>query len=232
MTAAFDDNGEFDIPDAPGEFDLDASSATSVDEPAPELSAALDQLVEQAVMKCLQKEADGIAEAKWHEMLTPELYRQLEEAASRRLLAQVDSTLAEPEAPEAEPEPQLVFGSVEQFVREKLAPSYRREVIEGTSRNWCPQWWRHAEAISRLEALWRAWEHLRQDPATGMSVWWRDHADHHMAVLFDPDGPFKTCSVRDGHSKQDFEVVPLPIDPAPASMFPDMRTDDGSQPDQ
>ncbi|WP_216666160.1 DUF4913 domain-containing protein [Actinomyces faecalis] len=27
----------------------------------------------------------------------------------------------------------------------------------------------------------RSWEHPRQDPATGMSVWLRDHADHHMA---------------------------------------------------
>jgi len=44
--------------------------------------------------------------------------------------------------------------------------------------------------LQRLEALWRAWEHLRQDPALGMSVWWRDHADPHMAALLDPDGPF------------------------------------------
>lgn len=33
---------------------------------------------------------------------------------------------------------------------------------------------------------------LRQDPTTGISVWFRDHADHHMAVLLDPDsGPFE-----------------------------------------
>ncbi|WP_221186477.1 DUF4913 domain-containing protein [Terracoccus luteus] len=38
--------------------------------------------------------------------------------------------------------------------------------------------------------MWRAWEALRLDPATGMSVWWRDHADHHMTVLFSPEGPF------------------------------------------
>ena len=59
-------------------------------------------------------------------------------------------------------------------------PMYRR-ALDGTQRTWCPEWWRHAEAPSRLEALWRAWEHLRLDPATGMSVWFRDHADHHMA---------------------------------------------------
>lgn len=33
-------------------------------------------------------------------------------------------------------------------------------------------------------------EHLRLDPATGVSVWLRDHADH-LVVLMDPDGPFR-----------------------------------------
>ncbi|MGV0111135.1 DUF4913 domain-containing protein [Arthrobacter sp. CP30] len=32
-------------------------------------------------------------------------------------------------------------------------------------------------AVSRLNALWRAWETLRLDPGTGMSDWWRIHAD-------------------------------------------------------
>ena len=26
-----------------------------------------------------------------------------------------------------------------------------------------------------------------------MSVWFRDHADHHMSVLLNADGPFKGC---------------------------------------
>ena len=45
--------------------------------------------------------------------------------------------------------------------------------------------------ITRLEALWRAWQHLRLDAHTGMSVWFRDHADHQMAVLLSADGPYK-----------------------------------------
>lgn len=28
-----------------------------------------------------------------------------------------------------------------------------------------------------MEALWRAWEHLRLDGATGISVWFKDHAE-------------------------------------------------------
>lgn len=73
---------------------------------------------------------------------------------------------------------------------------YRRP-IDGTHRRWAARWWQHEEAIIRLEALWRAWEHLRLDPATGMSIWWRDHADHHMAALMSPDGPFAALSQSD-----------------------------------
>ena len=79
------------------------------------------------------------------------------------------------------------------------------------------EWWRHDEAVARLDALWRAWEHLRLDPATGLSVWFRDHADHHMTILLDADGPFKGC---DGtHSQRPLE--PLPPRPPPPG---DVRT--------
>ena len=74
-------------------------------------------------------------------------------------------------------------------MREYLRNVYRRR-IDSRHRCWAGEWWRYDEAVIRLEALWRAWEHLRQDPATGMSVWWRDHADHHMPALMAPDGPF------------------------------------------
>ena len=113
-----------------------------------------------------------------------------------------------------EPAPTLFYATLEDFVREQLAPMYRR-ALDSPSRTWCPQWWKHAEAISRLEALWRAWEHLRLDPATGMSVWFRDHADHHMAVLLDSEGPFKRCSAGKGHKP----LEELPLDPAPEGLF-------------
>src|SRR3954463_7458930 len=49
-----------------------------------------------------------------------------------------------------------------------------------------PLWWRRPEAVIRLEAVWRSFEALRQAPATGISVWLRDHADVHMAQLTSP----------------------------------------------
>jgi hypothetical protein len=113
--------------------------------------------------------------------------------------------------------PPLVYGSVDEFVREYLREVYRRK-IDGRSAYWAAEWWRYDEAVCRLEALWRAWEHLRHDPATGMSVWWRDHADHHMAILMSEAGPFG--HLEDTNDKDDRR---LPYTPPPAELFPDVR---------
>ncbi len=122
---------------------------------------------------------------------------------------------AEPDLDDAAAGPALYYPTVHAFVRDHLAVTYRR-ALDGRHRTWCPQWWRHPEAAIRLEALWRAWEHLRLDPAIGMSVWLRDHADHHMAVLLDPDGPFKGCSEAKGHGTR---LEPLPLDEPPSGLF-------------
>jgi Domain of unknown function (DUF4913) len=113
----------------------------------------------------------------------------------------------------------LVFGSVDEFVREYLRHVYKRR-IDGRRRVWDAQWWRSDEAVIRLEALWRAWEHLRLDPATGMSVWWRDHADHHMPLLLDPDGPFANAAPEANTTRPG---QPLPYQAPPEGLFPDVR---------
>lgn len=127
---------------------------------------------------------------------------------------------APPEAPQ-EPEeetPVLYYGSVDEFVREVILPFYQRKVGARGSRRWSAEWWRNAEAISRLDALWRSWEHLRQDGQTGMSTWWRDHVDYHMERLLDPEGPF-------GRSEDENKPgTPLPYTPPPAGLFTDARS--------
>jgi hypothetical protein len=122
-------------------------------------------------------------------------------------------------APEAEEaaEPELFYPDLISFVQEHVSPSYRRS-LSGTDRPWCPSWWKHEEAISRLEALWRAWEFLRLDGSTGMSVWWRDHADHHMRVILSAHGPFKGCKpVAGGHAANKLKA--LPCDPPLEGLF-------------
>jgi hypothetical protein len=110
----------------------------------------------------------------------------------------------------------MFYPNLAEFVRDTLATTYRRQLDVGAGVTWCPQWWRHPEAISRLEALWRAWEFLRLDEDTGMSVWWRDHADHHMPVLLSTDGPFHGCSPDGGHHTK---VAPLPCEEPPVTFF-------------
>ena len=97
-----------------------------------------------------------------------------------------------------EPERELVYSSAVEFFAELLAQSYVREVNEGATYVWCPEWYKHPEALIRMEAIWRAWEHLRLEPALGISTWWLNHADPHMRILMDKEGPFKKCAY-DGH---------------------------------
>ena len=156
--------------------------------------SVLDQHIASMTRKVLDRRASGLLDAAQIEQLALQ-------AAERQL-----ADLADP--------PGLYYLTLSEWVQEWLFPVYRRSV-RGHERTWCPQWWKHAEAVARLEALWRTWEHLRQDPATGLSVWFRDHADHHMTVLLDADGPFKGCDGQ--HCEHPLEE--LPHDPPPEGMF-------------
>jgi len=123
-----------------------------------------------------------------------------------------------PEAQEAgTKEPELFYGSVDEFVREHLVNIYRRKVGPQSQRRWAAEWWQSAEAISRLESLWRSWEHLRLEGTTGMSVWWLQHADPQMRALMDPDGPF---ALSEDENKRG---GPLPYTAPPVGMFLDVR---------
>ncbi|WP_299577482.1 DUF4913 domain-containing protein [uncultured Williamsia sp.] len=119
------------------------------------------------------------------------------------------------------------FASVYRFVNDHLVDQYRRDVT-GQRLIWCPRWWAHGEAVSRLEALWRAWEHLRLDGGTGMAVWWKDYADPTMAVLFDPQGPFAGCSADRGHKPR---LAPLPVEPMPDYVVEWLMSDPSRRPE-
>jgi hypothetical protein len=46
-------------------------------------------------------------------------------------------------------EPVAVYANVADFAAEYLLPLYRRK-----APTWCSQWWKHPEAVVRLQALW------------------------------------------------------------------------------
>jgi hypothetical protein len=167
----------------------------------------LTPLIQRAVIDALNHHAAFASEAAIAGRLSrQDLAALAEQAVDHELL-----DLAEPPGP--------YYPTLPQWVDEWLLPVYRRSV-SGHQRAWCPQWWQHPEAVARLDALWRAWEHLRLDAATGMSVWFRDHADHHMTILLDADGPLKGCNAT--HSARPLE--PLEHEPPPPGAFePDDR---------
>lgn len=175
-----------------------------------QVMAVVSETVEAAVEEALEDVFD--------ESVVDDLRVRIETAAEDAVARELATINDDPE-PE-EPEPGLYYGSVDEFVREYLVGAYRRTLRPGT-RVWAANWWEYHEAVIRLDALWRSWEQFRLDPSTGMSVWWRDHADHHMRVLFDPDGPF--AGVRMNDDDIDVKGAPLPYTAPPDGLFPDVR---------
>jgi hypothetical protein len=188
-------------PPAPGTASAIATALGAIDAVA---------LTRAAVRNAMRQRLDAIAASAVDELLTDQMLLELREAADE---ATREALLTPEAAPEA-PEPELYFPTLMAFVTEYLTPLYRRGVT-GPGMTWCAEWWKHAEGITRLEALWRSWEHLRLDPHTGLSVWLRDHADYHMAVLLSADGPFKGCKP-DKHAAR--------LDKLPTADPPDART--------
>lgn len=202
----------------PADVDDEAPQTFGVD-----VRSLAGQLVVGAVQAAVGGEVSKAAQAAVKELMTPEVREAIraraDEAAAAAINEQVDGPAEEPTE---EPTADLYYGSVDEFVREHLRYVYRRKIggRAGAGARWAAEWWKHDEAVIRLEALWRSWEHLRQDPATGMSVWWRDHADHHMAVLMSPEGPFAAA---EGDVNSNKLGEPLPYIAPPEGMFPDVR---------
>ena len=112
------------------------------------------------------------------------------------------------------PEPGLRYRSVDEFVQAMVITVFRRNVGPRAEHRWSARWWESAEAVMRLESMWRSWETLRHNPATGTSQWLRDHADHHMTILLSPTGPF-------ARSQDEAKTTdPLPYTPPPDGLFP------------
>jgi uncharacterized protein DUF4913 len=113
----------------------------------------------------------------------------------------------------------LFYPNVGEFVSDRFIYLVSLPTPE-SGRLWCPEWYRHAEALSRLDSLWRAWETLRWDGQLGMSNWWIHHVDPHMRALTDPfTGPFARC-VGGSHGR----IEPLPIVDPPEGLFTEQRS--------
>ncbi len=154
-------------------------------------------IVEGVVTAEVAKEVRKIVAAALTKALTPERRQLLADTAAEAVEAEFktmtgDSAAAAAE--DADPEVENHFPNVYVFVQDFLVKVQARPVRDGLALHWCSQWWDHPEAVSRLEALWKAFEVLRRDPGTGAATWWRDYADPTMAALSDAAGTFAKCS--------------------------------------
>ena len=153
-------------------------------------------LVEGVVTAEVSREVRKIVAAALTKALTPERRQLLAETAAEAVQAEFLSMTGESDGPAADTEPTVEnhFPNVYVFVRDFLVKVHARPVRDQLSWRWCSQWWDHPEAVSRLEALWKAFEVLRRDAGTGAAIWWRDYADPTMAALSDAGGTFAKCS--------------------------------------
>jgi hypothetical protein len=102
-----------------------------------------------------------------------------------------------------------IYPSVTEWVEQWFAPMIVRR--DNSDFRWCPQWWAHAEPLSRITGLWRAWESASSDPDQ-VNQWWLEHCDPHLKAITDINGPFGSCSQAKGHQGDapGLPVVPMP----------------------
>jgi len=91
------------------------------------------------------------------------------------------------------------FHALYSWVHIHVATITERKVSKGSSESgtavrWCTQWYEHDDAVTRLEALRRAWEEHVVQPGAAMSSWYLHHFDPHIGVLTAAGGPFWQCS--------------------------------------
>jgi hypothetical protein len=114
-----------------------------------------------------------------------------------------DEEEAGPAGDADKPAPKPVYPDLDSWVRQHLAQVYSRRF--GGALTWCAQWYRHPEAVSRLNAMWSEWEKAVAEST--LSSWWLYHADPHMNVLMSRDsGPFVACK-----PEKHVEMEKLPV---------------------
>jgi len=139
--------------------------------------------------------------------------------AAQQRVESAGAELAHAEQLPVPPEPAPRFASLAIFVDEYVLPNWIHKLGENYGGLWCARWWEHPEAVTRLEALWEAFEVMRLETPPALSTWLRDHFDVHMRALTMPAGVFFNCSIAK-HNEQHQTNEPWRADPPPVGMFP------------
>jgi hypothetical protein len=184
-----------------------------------ELASVLAQAVKGRVRSTVQ---DALESAVGESEVLDDFSRQVEDAVAELLDQDAIEASARAavmdlrdELAAGEQAPQPYFPTLDVFVTKQLLQVYRRDASLNEVR-WCRVWWEHIDVVYIFTGLWRAWEHLRLDPTTGMAVWYRDYAMPLMGYVINPQGPFMGCN-EDHHAKP--PLKPLPTEPVPEGLF-------------
>ena len=117
--------------DALGEW-TDEPDTTGVD---PE---AVEDLVDEEVARQVRRQVRRIAGQAVSNALTPDVVDHLQEHAEAASHTELTATPDEPL--------RLYYGSVDEFGREIICPTFRRRVGERAPYRWSAEWWRNTEA--------------------------------------------------------------------------------------
>jgi len=98
--------------------------------------------------------------------------------------------------------PPTEFTDGDDFFDNYLSAVFARDT-EQDSINWCPRWREHREAVVVVNELWRSYEaHRPPDdpttPTTERAVWFTVFGYPLMERLFNPQGGFHGCYLKDG----------------------------------
>lgn len=138
-------------------------------------------------------------------------------ASMQTQVAELTQRLDDQTSPTQSAPVRLKFPHVEAWVHGLFLPMFGWRV-DGHRWHWCPQWWRHAEAIWRLELLWRSWE-VNRLSATGMSGW-SVEVDRHIRELLGEDGPFRQCrGAEDDRDARHTDLAAATAEPAPEGWW-------------
>lgn len=64
-----------------------------------------------------------------------------------------------------------MYTTLDRFIDDYFVKIYACNLDTNGVRR-CPEWWRHPEAVARLEAVGRAWELPRTDPGFALAPCW------------------------------------------------------------
>lgn len=79
------------------------------------------------------------------------------------------------------------------WVRDNVAWLLERIIPGSSDPYWCDQWWRHPEALARMDTVRHVWLDGTREPSGAAKFAFWQCLDHQITALMAPNGPFARC---------------------------------------